>query len=112
MPPGRTERGAKMIHRRRTRLLFSPNPSRGRRPNLYLRPPQSGKGAGAPSQRSVRRAFGWTKPPVRHYPPWNREKNSLCGHEATVSKIGEDQMFYLIAGLKEQEPVHDRERVY
>lgn len=32
------------------------------------------------------------------------EKNVSVGHEATVSKVGEEQMFYLMSrGLKEQE---------
>jgi Fe-S cluster assembly protein SufB len=32
------------------------------------------------------------------------EKNVTIGHEATVSKVGEEQMFYLMSrGLKEDE---------
>jgi Fe-S cluster assembly protein SufB len=32
------------------------------------------------------------------------EKNVSVGHEATVSKVGEEQMFYLMSrGIKEQE---------
>lgn len=125
LPDGRARQGRDPVHRLRgrgaapgRRLQDGPHGAehllqhrvevRGtwRRPYLV---PRSGRDRrGRPRlevQRAVRRAARRHHLPLRHVPYVDvREDDVSMGHEATVSKVSEDQLFYLMSrGLSEFE---------
>jgi len=60
---------------------------------------------GIPAPRSYATLCSWIRTPTDTYPTIETDENTVdIGHEATVSKIGAEQLFYLRSrGLSEEE---------
>ena len=108
-PGQHQDAGAKMVHAapETTSKIVSKSISQGRRPHLLPRPgPGRGRRLRLQEPRAVRRPHPRRGQRVSDTFPYMEvgARDAVIGHEATVSKVADEQLFYLMSrGLSEEQ---------